>query len=85
MRRAFKNADAAADFVDALGKQRQNRRALFHARRKLMGVTSKADGFLTGNQQLDESGVISRTAVRVKKVNKPKNIVAVLEMIRETP
>src|SRR5512147_201534 len=54
MGRAFQNADAAADLPDAFGQQRDDRRALFHARRKLVRVASKANRSLSGNEKLDE-------------------------------
>jgi hypothetical protein len=44
MGRAFDHADAAADLADAFGEQRLNRRALFHAGRKLMRMQVKQTG-----------------------------------------
>ncbi len=57
MGRAFDHADAAADLADAFGEQRLNRRALFHAGRKLMRIAGKADRPLPGDEKLNELGV----------------------------
>src|SRR5512147_1706409 len=54
MGRAFQNPDATADLTDAFSQQRNNRRAFFHARRKLVRVASKTNRPLSGNEKLDE-------------------------------
>jgi len=49
MRRPFDNTDATADFTDAFHKQQLDRRAFFHARRKLVRITGKTNGPLTSD------------------------------------
>src|SRR5215469_5961390 len=46
--------DRAAYFTHAFAKQRLNRRAFLHSRRKMVRIASEADGLLAGYQELDQ-------------------------------